>query len=107
MTNAAMKEKEVRTRGTQGFCDTKIPAQAQEEDRLFPSSPHQRKPGNICCLHLGLGPNTGSVCCVFKGLKQEACGGNKHRGPKFQKKLWKIRDSKHTLIRPLCSNIES
>ena len=87
-TNAAIKEKEeLGTRSTQGFCDTKIPAQAQEEDRLFPSSPSEEAWEHPWSLYLGLGPNTGSVCCLFKGLKQEACEGDKRRRPKSQKKL--------------------
>lgn len=100
MTNAAIKEKEeLGTRGTQGFCDTKIPARHRKRADFFPSSPRQRSREHRS-LHLGLGPKAGSVCCLFKGLKQEACEGDKCRRPKSQKKLENKR-LKHTLIR-LC-----
>lgn len=66
-----MKEKEVGTRGTQGFCDTKIPSQAQEEDRLFPSSPHQRKPENIRGVStLAWGPRQ-EVCAAFSKVSSK------------------------------------
>lgn len=106
MTNAAIKEKEeLGTRGTQGFCDTKIPAPAQEEGRLFPSSPRQRSREHPLASTLAWGPRQGSVCCLFKGLKQEACEGDKCRRPKSQKKL-EIKRFKHTLIRSLHSSKE-
>ena len=88
MTNAAIKEKEeLGTRGTQGFCDTKIPAGTGRGQTLpqFPTSEEAWE--HPWSHHLGLGPKAGSACCLFKGLKQEACEGDKCRRPKSQKKL--------------------
>ena len=107
-TNAAIKEKEeLGTRGTQGFCDTKIPAQAQEEDRLFPSSPHQGKPGNIRGVFtLAWGPRQ-EVCAAFSKASSKRVVRETSTGDLNLKRNWKTRDSKHTLIRSLHSSIES
>lgn len=96
MTNAAIKEKEeLGTRGTQGFCDTKIPAGTGRGQTLpqFPTSEEAWE--HPWSHHLGLGPKAGSACCLFKGLKQEACEGDKCRRPKSQKKLENKRLQAH------------
>ena len=105
MTNAAIKEKEeLGTRGTQGFCDTKIPA-GTGRGQTLPSSPHQRKPGNIRGVTaLAWGPRQ-EVRAAFSKASSKRLVRETSAGDLNLKRNWKTRDSKHTLIRSLHSSI--
>lgn len=78
---------------------------AQEEDRLFPSSPHQRKPGNIRGVTtLAWGPRQ-EVRAAFSKASSKRLVRETSAGDLNLKRNWKTRDSKHTLIRSLHSSI--